>query len=202
MLPAYFLIIAVMLRVMGGISYVRATLRGRARPNLVSWGLWSLTGLIAFVAQLTHNAGPEAIVTLAIALGPLAVCIAAVYKGAHRTKLTQLDIWSLGLAIMGIGLWLVSKDPLMALAMSIVADLFSNIPTLVKCYRKPESEHSYTYGISIVGMAVTLLTVTDWHLIHWLFPAYILAINATLFLTLTVFSRLRPANQLALKAAE
>jgi hypothetical protein len=189
MLPTSFIIFAILLRLASGASYLRATWKGKARPNLVSWFFWSLTALIAFTVQLIKGAGPEAVVTLAIGLSPIAVCLAALYRRSYVTTLSRSDKWCAALTLVGILLWLASKNPLTALLMSILADMFSNIPTLLKSYRAPHTEHATAYGISIASMLVTLLTITNWQPTNWLFPAYILGINGMVVLTITMLSK-------------
>jgi len=191
MLPANFIIVAVLLRFAAGGSYLRAVWRGTAQPSVVSWGFWSITALIAFGVQLAKGAGPSAFVTLAIGLSPLAVCLTAVYKGVHKTKLTRLDKWCIVLTVIGILLWLISKNPMAALIMSILADVFSTIPTLVKGYRAPSTEHPLAYAISILGMVTALLTITDWRITNWLFVGYILFNNLSILFTITVLSKMR-----------
>ncbi|MET1033242.1 MAG: hypothetical protein ABWX94_01975 [Candidatus Saccharimonadales bacterium] len=195
MLPVGFIIIAVMLRLWSGASYFKATLNGTAQPSIVSWSFWSLTALIAFVVQLSRGSGPEAFVTLAIGLSPIAVCVAALYKGAYRTSLQKSDKWCIALTSLGIMLWIISKNPLMALYMSILADIFSSIPTILKSYRKPQSEHPAAYVLSVISMGITLLTVTNWQITNWLFTAYILAINCTYLFTIFILSKLRRDNR-------
>src|SRR5512142_3189694 len=115
MLASGFIAVAILLRLMGGGVYLISTLRGKAKPNIVSWSLWGLTALIAFAAQISKGGGFEALVTLAIAVGPLAVTAVAVLKGAQNLTLTRLDGWCLSLAIAGIILWIRTKDPHLAL---------------------------------------------------------------------------------------
>lgn len=192
MLPSGFIVVAILLRFVAGASYLKATWQGRAKPSLVSWGLWSVTALIAFCVQMVRSPGPEAWVTLAIGLSPLAVCVAAIVKhGAHRTKLTPLDKWCAALAALGIVLWVVSRNPLIALLLSIAAEFISDIPTIVKSYRAPHTEHALTYFMSALSMAITLLTITTWQLTNWLFIAAILAVNITIALTIVLFSRIQ-----------
>ncbi len=191
MLPGSFVVIAILLRLASGASYFNAIWRGKAQPSLVSWLSWSVTALIAFAVQLIQGAGPEAFVTLAIGLSPVAVCAVAIYKRAYVTTLSRTDKRCITLTVIGILLWLASKDPLTALFMSILADIFSNIPTFLKGCRAPHTEHASTYAISVVSMVITLLTITDWQLTNWLFPAYILIVNAVNVLAITTLSKLR-----------
>lgn len=188
MLASGFIVIAILLRLMSGGGYLISTMRGKAKPNIVSWSLWSLTALIAFAAQIYKGGGFEALVTLAIAFGPLAVITATVLKGAQNLKLTRLDVWCLSLAIAGILLWIGTKDPLLALLMSILADFFADIPTVVKSYLTPQTESAAAYSLSVISMIVTLLTVRQWNVMSWAFPLYILVMNL-MFVTLILLPK-------------
>jgi len=191
MLASGFIAVAIPLRLMAGGGYLISTLRGKAKPNIVSWSLWSLTALIAFAAQIYKGGRSEALVTLAIALGPLAVIAVAVLKGAQSLTLTRLDVWCLSLAIAGIILWIRTKDPLLALLMSIVADILASIPTVVKSYLTPQTESAAAYSLSIISMIVTLLTIRQWNVMSWAFPLYILVINLTFVTLILLPKRLR-----------
>lgn len=197
MLPSSFIVVAILLRLAGGASYVRATWQGKARPNLVSWFFWGLTALIACAVQIAKGVGGEVFVTLAIGISPIVVCLVGLHRGAYTISLSRIDRWCGIIAIIGVILWLTSRNPLIALYISILADIASAIPTIVKSYRKPHTENSLAYTLSIISMAVTLLTVADWQLVHWLFTAYILAINVTFVLTITLLSKFRrtPAEE-------
>jgi hypothetical protein len=190
MLASGFIAVAILLRLMGDGGYLVSTLRGKAKPNIVSWSLWGLTALIAFAAQVCKGGGLEALVTLAIAAGPLAVTAAAVLKGAQSLRLTRLDAWCLSLAIAGIIVWVRTEDPLVALLMSIVADIFASMPTVVKSYLAPHTESAAAYSLSVISMIVTLLTVRQWNVMSWAFPLYILAINLTLVTLIVLPKRL------------
>jgi hypothetical protein len=52
-----------------------------------------------------------------------------------------------------------TEVPLLALLMSIVADIFAHIPTLVKSDLTPHTESAAAYTLSVISMIVTLLTV-------------------------------------------
>jgi hypothetical protein len=209
MLPAGFAIVAILLRLLSGASYFKATWQGKAQPSLVSWFFWSVTALIAFTVQIVKGDGASAGVTLAIGLSPIAVCIAALYKGVYKAGFNRSDKWCTLLTFLGILLWLISKNPLLALGMSIVADIFSSIPTILKSWRAPHTEHPTAYALSIASMALTLLTITNWAITNWLFISYILGINVTYVVTIYASRNFRqiakdhlerPVNQVAVIA--
>lgn len=177
MLPYYFIYIAVFIRLLGGVSYLRATLDGRARPNPLSWFFWGTTPIIAFFAEISAGVGLPALATLALGISPLAVFVAVMYK---NPRLFQLDAFNLLcgiLAILGIILWRATENPDTAIMLAIIADIASVLPTLRKIWRFPNSEHSPTYLMSASSMTLVLFTIQQWNFATFAFPVYVLCIN-------------------------
>jgi hypothetical protein len=55
MLDSHFVILGAILNVIGGLSYLIDTIKGKAKPNRVTWFLWALAPLIAFTAELKQG---------------------------------------------------------------------------------------------------------------------------------------------------
>lgn len=182
MLPVWFVGFSVAIRLLGGAQYAFGVLRGKARPNPITWFLWGLTPLIAFFAQVAEDGlSGQALVLLALAATPLVVCVLALIKHNTRQHFTPFAITCGLLALMGIILWRVTKMPSIATAFSIAADIFATLPTLQKAYRDPDSEYPWPYALSALSMGITLLTITEWTFVVFAFPLYMLAVNVVLF---------------------
>lgn len=182
MLPSWFLNVAIVIRLSGGAGYTLAVIRGRAKPNPVTWFFWSLTPLIAFIAQLHESVGYTAWVTFALGLSPLAVLISSLICNSHlKPHFTPATITCGICAAIGVVLWRITDNPIMAIWFSIAADIFGSIPTLMKSYSAPQTEYPLTYFLSITSMVITLLTIQRWNFATYAFPAYILLINIALF---------------------
>jgi hypothetical protein len=147
----------------------------------MSWSLWGLTAMVAFVAQLTGGAGPEVVVTFVLGATPLVVCALAVAKGRVEAGSRRLTTGCAAITVVGVVLWQVTADPVSAVLFCIVADLFASVPTLVKAYIDPSSEYPFPYLMSATAMAVTLLTVESWTFTIAGFPMYMLLVNAAIF---------------------
>ena len=183
MLPVWFVGFSVAIRLLGGAQYAFGVLRGKARPNPITWFLWGLTPLIAFFAQVTEDGlSGQALVLLALAVTPLVVCVLAVVKHNTRQHFTPFAITCGLLALMGIVLWRITKMPSIATAFSILADIFATLPTLQKAYRDHKSEYAWPYAWSALSMVITLLTITNWTFVVYAFPLYMFAINVVLFI--------------------
>ncbi|SRR6266498_1543474 len=181
MLPTWFVVFSVIIRLWSGTQYAWGVLRGKARPNAVTWFLWGLTPLITFFAQLQYGWSGQSFVLLALALSPLVICTIAFIKSPGRYHFTPLSITCGLLALLGIALWQITSVPELAIVFSILADIFATLPTLHKAYYDQGSEYAWPYMLSMFSMVITLLTIHEWIFAVYAFPLYMLAVNAVLF---------------------
>lgn len=181
MLPVWFIYIASLMRITGGLAYLRSTIKGAAQPNPVSWMLWAIIPLIAFVAELQANVGPIAYVTLALGISPVLVFTTVMIKNPRSFKLKGFNLICTIIAATGILLWATTHNPELAIGFMIIADFASGMPTIAKAWRDPKSEYAPSYLISAGAMVLALLTVTEWRFPVIAFPIYILAINLLIF---------------------
>lgn len=182
MLPIWFIYIAMALRLSAGFTYLVATLRGKARPDPVSWLLWAIIPMIAFAAELQAGVGMTALVTFTLGLSPLLVFTATIFKNPRSFQLKGLNLICVIIALIGIVLWATTKNPLLAILFMMIADFSSSLPTVKKSLVDPKSEFSPSYLISALSMVITLLTVTDWRFAVIAFPIYVLVMNLLIFL--------------------
>jgi hypothetical protein len=180
MLGPEFIIIAILLRFLAGANYLIATWRGTVKPNPITWLFWGLAPLVAFAAQVQGSIEPSDWVSLALGLGPLLIFAVSIGRGS-RWRISVFDILCGASAMVGIVLWQVTTDPLIAIMFGILADILGGIPTLRKSYSAPYSEKALPYFLSIMSMVITLLTLKDWDILTFSFPLYILLINVVLF---------------------
>ncbi|MEX5713842.1 hypothetical protein AB1484_38135 [Parafrankia sp. FMc6] len=180
MLGTEYIVVAVVLRLAAGVSYLAMTWRGTARPNPVSWLCWGATPLVAFAAQIQDGVTSASWVTLSLGVGPLLVFAVSVGRNT-AWRAGRTDMMCGGCAALGIVLWQVADNPGPALTLSILADILGSIPTLAKVYYEPHSEKASPYLMSLLGMVVTLLTLDGWEYFDYAFPLYMLLINLSIF---------------------
>lgn len=180
MLPGWFVVVSVCIRLMSGGQYAWAVLKGKAEPNPVTWFLWGLTPMIAFAAQLQKGLTTQSIVLLALGLTPLIIfCLGAKKNGITR-YLTPFSVGCGSIALVGIVLWQITARPELAITFCIAADIFATLPTLQKAYKDRSSEYPFPYILSITSMCITLLTIKTWAFTTFAFPLYMLCINVVI----------------------
>ncbi len=70
MLPSGFVLVGTLIGAAGSIAYLVDTIRGKVKPNRVSFLLWSIAPFIAFAAQIDQGVGIESVMTFATGFPP------------------------------------------------------------------------------------------------------------------------------------
>lgn len=176
-----FVLLGAVLNLIGSATYAYHTLRGETRPNRVTWFLWALAPLIAFSAQLNKGVGLQVLMTFMVGFGPLTVFTASFLSRKAYWKITRLDIACGVLSLVALAVWGITREGNVAIMLSITADLLAGVPTLIKAYKQPGTEHAAPFRNGALSAAITLLTITHWTFAVYGFALYILLICATLY---------------------
>ncbi|MBU1033768.1 hypothetical protein KKI22_02335 [Patescibacteria group bacterium] len=182
MLDEKFVILGAILSFCGGLNYLVATLKGRAKPNRVSWFLWTLAPMIAFAAEIDKGVGLTALMTFMTGFNPLLIVIASFINKKSYWKLNKMDYVYGSISVFAILIWKLTGEGNLAILFSIVADAFASIPTIIKSYREPETENSTSFLFFTINAGITILTIKVWTFAHWGFPIYIFILCATIYL--------------------
>ena len=190
MLDPRFVIFGAAIGLIGVGVYAIAVLHGRVKPNRVSWVLWALAPLIAFVAELASGVGWLSLATLAPGLGPLLVLIASAFNRRSYWQVTRFDLTCGGLSVLALALWAATGSGNLAIVFSVLADGLASAPTVIKSYREPATESYWPYLGTAVNGAIALLTITTWRFAEYAFPAYLVLMFAAIS-ALIAFPHLR-----------
>jgi hypothetical protein len=182
-----------LLNLIGSGTYALATLKGRTKPNRVTWFLWALAPLIAFSASVKDGVGLPSLMTFMVGFGPLLIFLSSFVNRKAYWRISRLDIICGTISVIAIILWLITGSGFIAILFSIIADLIAGIPTLIKAYNAPETENYSVFLFGSISAAITLLAIDKWEFSYYAFPVYILTICLILFV-LIKFPRLRTAT--------
>lgn len=181
MLHSNFIIVGTLIGAVGSVAYMVNTVKGKVKPNRVSFLMWSVAPMIAFFAQIQQGVGLEALMTFSTGFTPLMVFIASFINKQAEWKLTGFDLWCGILSLVGLALWMITRVGNVAIFFSIVADGLAAIPTLVKAYKFPDTEIAWPWMATVCGVVLTLLTLSTFTFANCGFILYILVVNTTIF---------------------
>lgn len=191
MLPEYFAYIGVSITSLSYVVYLVATLKGKVKPNRVTFSLWAAAPLIAFSAQINQGVGIHAFMAFSASIGPLMILLASFLHKNTAWKLGTLDYFCGSLAVIGLIFWQITHIGNIAIVFSIVADIFAALPTLVKAYKAPQTESMKSYFLAIIGGFLTFFTINTWDFATYGFPLYLIVINTIIFSILISRASLR-----------
>lgn len=181
MLNEKFIILGALFSLYGGLSYLIDTIKGKAKPNRITWFLWTLAPMIAFAAQLEKGVGLTALMTFMVGFNPAMIVIASFINKKSYWKLNKMDYFYGAISVFAIIIWQVTGEGNLAILFSIIADAFASIPTIIKSYKEPETESSNSYLFFTINAGITLLTIKDWTFAQWGFPVYIFILCSLIY---------------------
>lgn len=170
-----FILISSLLALISPIVYARAILKKEAQPHRTTrFVLLLITTLTTASLFAQHN-------TVAIYLAGVStlqsilIFVLSIKYGMGGWE--KSDIVCLVIAILGIVMWKITSDPILALYFAILADFTGMIPALIKTYRRPETEVWTFYALDVAASVFSILAITKWTLADVSYPIYILLIN-------------------------
>ncbi len=188
MLDQRFIFVAMALSAYGTISYMRAILAkgSTVRPHRITWGLWTVEGVLAFISEIQQHVGLASLTTLMLGLMPAVVLTTTFIAKNGSWDVTAFDYICGGLSILGLIYWLVSNQPLVGLLSFVVADQLAALPTLRKAWLDPESEQYAPFLMGSLYTGITLLTLQQFTTAGAAFPGAICVVDAIVaFLVIT-----------------
>lgn len=171
----YFPQVAAILALIAPIVYIRAILRGEAKPHRTTRFVLMVITFLTVTALFAN--GDRIGVWLAAASAIQAVVIFGMSIKYGMGGGDRIDILCLIIAMFGIVLWQVTKQPILALYFGVAADFVGGIPLFIKTWRHPETEIWSYYAFDVAGSLLILLATTTLSIETLTYPVYIFAIN-------------------------
>jgi len=159
----------------GYIPYIKDTLLRKTQPHRTSWLIWSILGGIAFFSQLSKGAGNSLWLPGVQTFAVLIVFGLSIKFGMGG--LSKMDIFSLLVAGIGVVVWILTKEALFALLITVFVDLIGGFLSVVKSYKNPESETLITWILDGIAGLLAMVAVgkMDWILL--IYPLYMFLVN-------------------------
>lgn len=164
--------------------YLYDTIRGKVTPHPFSWTIWVTLTLIAYLAQLSDNAGPGAWMNGVVVCICLFIIFFSFKDGFSHLNIRKFDIAIFSLGVAAIPLWLLTDDPLYSVILITFANTIAYIPTFTKSFDKPYEEVLYLYGVNFFRHGASLLALANVSWVTALFPAALAVNNGALALFL------------------
>jgi hypothetical protein len=156
--------------------YCRDILRGRTKPHLFTYLIWTIVTFLVFFGQLSAGAGPGAWTT-----GISAVLTTFVLELSFKygtEDVTQSDAIFFALACTSVIPWLLTKDPLISVIIATCIDVCAFMPTIRKTYRDPSSETIHGWWPNLIRHPLAILALSTYSITTTIYPSALFVMNA------------------------
>ncbi len=178
MLPQQVVIIGAALIFLGSLSYIRDTLRGKNKPNRVTWLMWGISPLVG--AAIAWSEGATLWEGLPIFMSgfiPILILTSTFLNKQAYWKLTIFDYACGFFSILALVFWLFADQPAVAVLLAITGDVIAGLPTIRKSWIDPKSESLTLYFLGGIDKVLGLLILQSWAFIYSGFLLAVLAQN-------------------------
>lgn len=158
-------ILALVLNAIGFIPYIRDILRGKVKPQRITWGIWTILTTIAAVNQVQNGGGWSSLFFISTVFLVATTFLLSLKRGMGGAS--KLDMICLAAAIVLFGYWATLHNTRISTLVAVIIDGIGAIPTVIKTYHRPDTESYPQWVLAGIGGLCTTLAVArvDWALI-------------------------------------
>ena len=149
-------LVAVVLIFVSYSFYIKDILKGKARPHVFTWGLWSIIVFILFL-------------TLFVSLLCITVFILSLIKEEDK-NIKPIDIVFLIVTLLTIPIWLLTKAPVLSTILLIIVYSFAGEGTIRKSWVDPYSETLSLWAINAFRALLSIFALSKFNFVTLAFP--------------------------------
>jgi len=179
----YLVIVGAVVQLWGVFWYMKETLRGETKPNKVTWLMWSVAPFIATAAAVSDGVSWAVLPVFMSGFGPFMIFLSSFVNKKSYWKLGYFDYLCGFCSALALIFWGITKEPNIAIGFAIISDGFAAIPTLIKCWKYPETETAAAFSTGLFNSLTSFAAIKTWGFSEYAFPVYLVAINSSLLLS-------------------
>jgi hypothetical protein len=163
------------------VPYLIDIVRGKTKPNIVTWVTWTMLTVIAGSAALAAGEPKAALLLYGNSVCTGLVVVLGIKYGT--AKFSRFDIFCQIGALLGLVFWLVFNSPTVGILVPLAIDFMGLLPTLRHSWLKPGEETWQSFLIGVVAPAFTIASLSRYNVASLVFPLYLLLANAAIVAT-------------------
>lgn len=159
--------------------YMRKAARGEIQPHPLSWALWGVVTLIAYLVQRKQNAGPGSWVVLFTWVSCFLIAIYSYYKYKWNFEPSELLFLIAGLA--AVLCYSLSKSPWISAVFATAADVIGYYSTIKKGWIEPFKDDWLSFLLNGIKFFVAFPALQSYSIGTYLYPVTIGTMNLGMF---------------------
>ena len=157
------------------LPYLYSMVLGTARPLRSTWLIWAVLSAISAATNIAEGASGS-LLSVCVQAGFTTLIFFISLRFGMGRFIQRRDRQVLLLAVFGLGLWWLTDNAALALAISIGISAVGGFATIVKTYHAPHTEPAHCWIVSSAAAFMGLLSVGTLDPVLMAYPAYLLAL--------------------------
>ncbi len=187
----YLVLIGALVNIIGMFPYIHGIILEKNRPNKISWLMWTISPMIATAAALSKGAGLIVLPVFITGLVSFPVLAFSFMNPKSHWELKWFDYLCGSFSVVALLLWIITKNPGLAVLFAIAGDFTAAIPTLIKSWKYPETESVNIYAASLFNSLTGFFAIQTYSFSEAGFLIYLNIINTLLILAIILPEHLR-----------
>lgn len=159
------------------VPYVLAVLAGKTKPHQLGWFVWVLMNGVVFLSQYFEGARASVLVTLGFLVSSTIIFVLSIKYGVRESS--KWDKLLFVSALFTIGVWVLTKNNVLAIFLTILIDIFATTMLLLKVKAHPFSEEPFPWVLVTLAYVFSCITLVNMSPgILYIRPIYGLAVDA------------------------
>lgn len=173
-----FAVTSLIVSIGANVPYIYEIIKGSARPERISWLLWTLLGGTYYFSALFD--GGATYFTFGELIGPVTILVLSLKYGVGGKS--RFDIVALVIAMIAFTLLFIVEGTLVSLLLALTVDAIGVLLTIRKLLIDPASESKAFWGLAAIASILALLSLQTISVETLLFPSYVLIVSIIIFI--------------------
>jgi fumarate reductase subunit D len=171
-------VLSLVVSLAANIPYIIEIVQGKAKPERISWLLWTILGAVYFFSTIFDTGAT--LFTLGELIAPVIILILAFKYGVGGKS--RFDLISLAVALIALAILFSTTHVLLSLLLALFVDGIGAMLTIRKLRIDPTSESRAFWGLTAIAGVLAVISLEEFTVNALLFPVYVGLLSAYIFL--------------------
>ncbi|HEU5004476.1 MAG TPA: hypothetical protein VFT49_00085 [Candidatus Saccharimonadales bacterium] len=151
--------ISIIFATWAAVPYILSILRGRTKPHQMTWLVFSIMNGVVFLSQYLKGARASVLLYIVWFFSSTIIFLLSLKFGLRNTS--RLDRTLFSLSLLTIVAWALTKNPSVAIWLTVFIDIFATSMMLLKIRAHPDSEEVFPWIIGTIAYIFTVISLIN-----------------------------------------